>query len=1508
MTDSKYPGTLDTDAEIVRIDDNITLLGGDAINSLRSAVFNIEETLGVNPQGSVTDVVTRLNASLNSDGTIKAAAIAAIGLVTLPITNSMIATNAAIAESKLDLDYGTAWLKAQMDAISALLNATMSSLAVDIGHLTSHISHPATYGRHQTRDIDGYVGTYLNYNLQGVITDLDTRIIAHLTDTTAAHAASAISFDDTALPIVASNVQDAIADTSVLIEGATITHQDNLHSNGILKAQKVNYDGADHSYTLIPASAIKPAAIGTLVIQFDSVPADYALVTRGDRIDISVNGDVYTRYVDRTDLTVAPVFLVYFLNPIPVTISGIITATIYKQDEEFVAPSALNVAIRRSDVTFVGGSILQLVHPNAPYILSNGIDVRQITSSVKNIRLDFGIHPYTTGDIDVFTIMTAFSSTPSAWTVENLAMELNNYFAGAYPVVGSGPNLPLVAFTYGGELGIALDVADGYLQTKNPTAPSAWLVMGFSIDDIAYPLNRKFYINGYEFENIREIVNTTGIVDSDPFSIINLGQNIQELGLKAPGIVRVSNVGTDVGTYIFNQTSGTDTITMAEKSFAVATNVGVKIYADSFGLLSPPNKRTLYELFIDGYDNLGAIFTGERRVEYAISLYSGLDLTSYFEVVDISRNFSYSSRRLAFTSAGGTISVQLGTRDPSSSAVLLGGASVILPLTNVIGYRFKAYDSNRVDYIEFEAIADYTLLATGNSLDIDIYTRPSEERYLQVGKVLHNKSIFKLLDDRRLFGTVSRYDVRDDFTRDEITYPQSVLRNCGVTRDCNISYTVGGTSFIFLGGQAFANGTLVDLSRITLNIPKDGAANTYNLYVNENGELKLDINDGFVADKLVTPSYQEILQSQDKLLLFTILVNSSNLITSVTDYRKFVNNIDNKIELSVEEVNSGEPLYYGTFSTLQAAINHINALKTTNNISQVIRVKGEIELAAAVVLPDGTILQGDGRSGNAQITLLSDAVSIYTGDDTTIRDIAFYGDFTPTSGWYFINSNSNVIIENCSFYANTYNAYNAGINIIDGSDNVTISRCLFENLSYGVLNNVVSGTSENIYIEENIFTNVRRFSCSFYGTTSKIKNIYIVKNIINSAYIDGTPYFIYLSGGASDVIIADNQIFCSDAATAAAGAFIYVDAACTNLSIIGNNIINSGGSNVGILGGIKIDAGSASIINNIISGTYGSASSFGLQLVGSNYNIQGNVIWARRAMLINGPSNIVCNNKINGMDNDITIYTINAASYGLNIFSSNLISNADVSTNNLVQFASSTASGDIITGNHFIFTDSTKSLLRIAGADHIISNNIFEGGNFTVLEPIVITADTTLISNNIFKYTSISSLNGAINDSGTGNTNYMNKGATYKITIPSSYAKEARSNLGVSSWTTQTDSFSASHASYDTNASVTYSFGNDFIPNGALLQQIELYYTNVVAAGDLQVAWLVDVGFPSSLTTLYSLSNVSSTGTNQTETITPTPPTYRMGPNDIHRFYCNFTDSSGSASVEIKELQVTYIL
>ena len=95
---SKYPGELDTDGELPPIADNITEIGAEAINSLRAAVFAIEHALGTAPQGTTSTLSARLAQSLNSDGTFKAAALIAAGLIALPITNTQIGTSAAIGK------------------------------------------------------------------------------------------------------------------------------------------------------------------------------------------------------------------------------------------------------------------------------------------------------------------------------------------------------------------------------------------------------------------------------------------------------------------------------------------------------------------------------------------------------------------------------------------------------------------------------------------------------------------------------------------------------------------------------------------------------------------------------------------------------------------------------------------------------------------------------------------------------------------------------------------------------------------------------------------------------------------------------------------------------------------------------------------------------------------------------------------------------------------------------------------------------------------------------------------------------------------------------------------------------------------------------------------------------------------------------------------------------------------------------------------------------------------
>jgi hypothetical protein len=69
MSKSKYPNKIDTSIELPTVRDNILQAGSEAINSLRSAIIQIEKTLGINPQGDSNQTVSqRLERSIDSKG------------------------------------------------------------------------------------------------------------------------------------------------------------------------------------------------------------------------------------------------------------------------------------------------------------------------------------------------------------------------------------------------------------------------------------------------------------------------------------------------------------------------------------------------------------------------------------------------------------------------------------------------------------------------------------------------------------------------------------------------------------------------------------------------------------------------------------------------------------------------------------------------------------------------------------------------------------------------------------------------------------------------------------------------------------------------------------------------------------------------------------------------------------------------------------------------------------------------------------------------------------------------------------------------------------------------------------------------------------------------------------------------------------------------------------------------------------------------------------------------
>jgi hypothetical protein len=273
-----YPAAIDNDRTIIRIDDNLSELGTQAINQLRDAVFAIEKTLGINPQGSMSSVDDRISVLIGPDGSPNAAALAAVGLVTLPISDNQVGTNAGIKETKLALSYSTASLNTAITAAQSQLTLVQNDLADEDTNLLTHISGGAllvdhlTLARHvashidlnavpvDSRDTYSWTGLLdINGHLRSAtqvaeaLLEINNELVGHENATIAlVHPASAISVDAsgfTQIPRTTTNVQaaityiDNIEDLSAGVDRAT------LNANGVPRTARIQ-DLANDGYTV----------------------------------------------------------------------------------------------------------------------------------------------------------------------------------------------------------------------------------------------------------------------------------------------------------------------------------------------------------------------------------------------------------------------------------------------------------------------------------------------------------------------------------------------------------------------------------------------------------------------------------------------------------------------------------------------------------------------------------------------------------------------------------------------------------------------------------------------------------------------------------------------------------------------------------------------------------------------------------------------------------------------------------------------------------------------------------------------------------------------------------------------------------------------------------------------------------------------------------------------------------------------------------------------------------
>jgi hypothetical protein len=566
---SNYPTGYDDDSTLPAVNDNLTEIGGDAINALRDTVMQIELALGLNIAGSQPNLAARLGVFINPDGSPNASVLTSLGLVTLPITNSQIAENAGIPESKLKLDFRTQDLFNYIRDLNNDVNTALGWISVSGIKLEPHLIG-AIY-RHTMDQIDVSTNSaqFLKNNLRllrdntqsyTLVNDINNELLAHqwadgspfgvlnqittnngsLYSTYFAHTASGIFLNPSrfaTIPQTKDNLQlfaEYIDTSSIFLLGTRIQ---NLYSAGISnvsRSSSLTTDGYGQ-FIVPPTPAIAflkgignsgtpvdnvnngddiiqfvPSVANQASFYFDS---QFALVKPGDIVRV-LYGDGYNIEVP------------YRIREKKYNASSHTYIVRIAGKNQFYSPHAVARIDRplfnnnkygelaHSPVNVPGAPATSLVINNPRGAQALGLNFNANEFDEKHYNLYLALYP--TGFAqDGYTILPAIDvtgnqgKTPGSYTLESIVQATNNAFRAP------GFNYRFTAFSYQGNFGICL--ADSYNNAGFSILSVVQNPAGV-IDPLSTALNFP--------NNVVDLLPTVGTVGPDPLGFGPSGAGI----------------------------------------------------------------------------------------------------------------------------------------------------------------------------------------------------------------------------------------------------------------------------------------------------------------------------------------------------------------------------------------------------------------------------------------------------------------------------------------------------------------------------------------------------------------------------------------------------------------------------------------------------------------------------------------------------------------------------------------------------------------------------------------------------------------------------------------------------------------------------------------------------------------------------------------------------------------------------------------------------------------------
>jgi len=990
MSKSKYPQKLDTSIELPTVRDNITELSSETINSLISAIFQIERTLGINPQGAAGNSVSaRLSKALDGNGNIKKDALKQANVLSGPITNVDVSKVAAIKESKLRLDFPTGVLQSEVSTLGNQLGNLITQLKDINATLSVHI-HPEANNRHTAEAItvaEAPVSRSATANiaiepgsLQGSLEALYNGHVNYSGDNISelnnSHIAEQVFFnkENVSDVIFGDSVQGAIEDLADIQAVGLRNSTLNLNSNGRIRTGSTinGYEGNALGTSLLEVSAatfVRSEGATTTTFSLPSAVAPNSTISEFDILTLSgssteTDNGAYQIKTIAIDGDGKVTSITIYGGPLSSSESGlsiVITKNIYGVYNQ----NGLNCAVRpRKNRTNTPDVIVS--NPDSATIISSGIRPSSIRSTAHTFKI--------TVDNNTSVEIETYDSSLSRQTLSSVVNKINEqavdnkYLFYAYSVrVGTCHELALAHVLPN----VSGDIKERTLLVSAGSSNDGSLELGISDrTDIKFygGTGSTVHLNGLLLTGFGkplsfsgdelELINETLIIElfSDSFKSygVRTGDTVVIAGssdASDDGAYRVKSIDDtslfldlDGSTFVGNLDS--DSIVYILRNGALLDELAFEEIASSSA------GSILFDIFLTEEKDIHY----KKRLEIEGVLSSG-SFTS--GISDVSKNFIIN---------GETASVTVGTdgmatlTDPTGAA----GESVYVADTGI--YELRASDG--LSFIKINVLAT---AAPSSAVSVTLYgfNDISANNYFlsrglygtNLGRILGETADpgVPVLKDKRKSGTVDDTILGEAVLERYIEGPRGELRGSGIIKGMQVSGLANfGTYFTFdiSAGVYYSGGIRYEFSGITeLRIDT-----TSNFFIAINGEGCV-----VTGDEITNPgggstfgNLSNISPFYSRRIPHLAYIDSSD--NSIEDLRLFVNTSDFKVASEILVGKNGDASHFSDIASAVTYAGRVTALKADLGTPTIKISAGTYEVSSQINIDFDINVIGDGSS------------------------------------------------------------------------------------------------------------------------------------------------------------------------------------------------------------------------------------------------------------------------------------------------------------------------------------------------------------------------------------------------------------------------------------------------------------------------------------------------------------------------------------------------------------------